>query len=41
MDLWQKCIPPSILLRKWFKQDETKWNDFKKNRYYQELQDKE
>ena len=25
---------------KWFKQDETKWNDFKKNCYYEELQEK-
>ena len=41
MDLWQKSISSSILLGKWFKHDESKWNEFKKNRYYQELQDKE
>jgi len=40
MDLWQKEISPSSLLRKWYKHDESKWNEFK-NRYYQELQDKE
>jgi uncharacterized protein YeaO (DUF488 family) len=40
IDLWQKYISPSILLGKWFKHDESKWNEFKKNRYYQELQDK-
>jgi Uncharacterized conserved protein len=33
-------ISPSILLGKWFKHGESKWNEFKKNRYYQELQDK-
>ena len=33
-------ISPSILLRKWYTHDESKWNEFK-NRYYQELQDKE
>ena len=37
MDLWQKDIAPSASLRKWFKHDESKWNEFK-NRYYQELQ---
>ena len=40
MDLWQKYISPSILLGQWFKHDESKWNEFKKNRYYQELQEK-
>ena len=39
MDLWQKDIAPISLLRKWFKHDESKWNEFK-NRYYQELQNK-
>jgi uncharacterized protein YeaO (DUF488 family) len=41
MDLWQKYISASILLGKWFKHDESKRNEFKKNRYYLELQDKE
>ena len=39
MDLWQKDIAPSSPLRKWFKHDESKWNEFK-NRYYQELKNK-
>ena len=39
MDFWQKDITPSAPLRKWFKHDESKWNEFK-NRYYQELQNK-
>ena len=39
MDLWQKDISPSSLLRKWFNHDESKWDEFK-NRYYNELQDK-
>ena len=39
MDLCQKEVSPSSLLRKWFKHDETKWNEFK-NCYYNELQDK-
>ena len=39
MDLWQKDISPSSLLRKWFNHDESKWGEFK-NRYYNELQDK-
>jgi uncharacterized protein YeaO (DUF488 family) len=39
MDLWQKDITPSSLLRKWFKHDESKLNEFK-IRYYQELQNK-
>jgi uncharacterized protein YeaO (DUF488 family) len=30
MDLWQKSISSSILLGKWFKHDESKWNEFKK-----------
>jgi len=37
MDFLQKDIAPSAPLRKWFKHDESKWNEFK-NRYYQELQ---
>ena len=40
MDLWQKDISPSSLLGKWFNHDESKWDEFKKNRYYNELQDK-
>ena len=39
MDLWQKDISPSRLLRKWFNHDESKWDEFK-NRYYNELQTK-
>ena len=34
-----KGYTPSAPLRKWFKHDESKWNEFK-NRYYQELQNK-
>ena len=33
MDLWQKDISPSSVLRKWFNHDESKWDEFK-NRYY-------
>ena len=29
MDLWQKDISPSSLLRKWFNHDESKWDEFK------------
>ena len=40
MNLWQKKdIAHSSLLRKWFKHDESNWNEFK-NRYYQKLQEK-
>ena len=39
MDFWQKDIAPSAALRKWFKHDESKWNEFK-NCYYQELENK-
>ena len=39
MDFWEKDIAPSAQLRKWFKHDESKWDEFK-NRYYQELQNK-
>ena len=39
MDLWQKDISPSSLLRKWFNHDESKWDEFK-NRYNNDLQDK-
>ena len=40
MNLWQKKdIAHSSLLRKWFKHDESNWNEFN-NRYYQELQEK-
>lgn len=37
VDLWQKDIAPSNLLRKWFSHDETKWNEFKV-RYFKELE---
>ncbi len=39
LDFWEKDIAPSAPLRKWFKHDESKWEEFK-NRYYQELQNK-
>jgi uncharacterized protein YeaO (DUF488 family) len=29
MDLWQKDISPSSLLRKWFNHDESKWDNSK------------
>lgn len=37
VDLWQKDIAPSNLLRKWFSHDERKWDEFKK-RYFKELE---
>ena len=39
VDLWQKDIAPSNLLRKWFGHDEKKWNEFKR-RYFKELDKK-
>ena len=39
VDLWQKDIAPSNLLRKWFNHDEKKWNEFKQ-RYFKELDKK-
>ena len=36
VDLWEKDIAPSNLLRKWFNHDEKKWNEFKR-RYFKEL----
>ena len=36
VDLWQKDIAPSNLLRKWFGHDDEKWNEFKR-RYFKEL----
>lgn len=39
VDLWQKDIAPSNLLRKWFNHDEKKWNEFKR-RYFIELDKK-
>jgi uncharacterized protein YeaO (DUF488 family) len=39
VDLWQKDIAPSNLLRKWFNHDEKKWNEFKR-RYFKELDKK-
>lgn len=35
-DLWLKEIAPSTSLRKWFRHDQAKWNEFKK-RYFTEL----
>ena len=40
VDLWQKDIAPSNLLRKWFGHDEKKWNEFKR-RYFKELDKKD
>jgi uncharacterized protein YeaO (DUF488 family) len=37
MDLWQKYISPGILLGKWFKHDESKWNEFKKKSLLSEI----
>jgi uncharacterized protein YeaO (DUF488 family) len=37
VDLWQKDIAPSTLLRKWFSHDEKKWDEFK-SRYFKELE---
>ena len=39
VDLWEKDIAPSNLLRKWFNHDEKKWNEFKQ-RYFKELDQK-
>ena len=39
VDLWEKDIAPSNLLRKWFNHDEKKWNEFKR-RYFKELDKK-
>ena len=39
VDLWEKDIAPSNLLRKWFNHDEKKWNEFKR-RYFKELDEK-
>jgi uncharacterized protein YeaO (DUF488 family) len=39
VDLWEKDIAPSNLLRKWFNHDEKKWNEFKQ-RYFKELDKK-
>lgn len=39
VDLWEKDIAPSNLLRKWFNHDEKKWNEFKRN-YFKELDQK-
>jgi uncharacterized protein YeaO (DUF488 family) len=36
--LWLKDIAPSTQLRKWFKHDPSKWEDFKK-RYLDELEE--
>ena len=37
IDLWEKDVAPSTLLRKWFTHDEKKWNEFK-HRYFKELE---
>jgi uncharacterized protein YeaO (DUF488 family) len=37
VDLWQKDIAPSNILRKWFSHDERKWDEFK-TRYFKELE---
>ena len=29
VDLWEKDIAPSNLLRKWFNHDENRWDEFK------------
>lgn len=39
IDLWLREIAPSDQLRKWYKHDTSKWDEFKK-RYYQELKEK-
>jgi uncharacterized protein YeaO (DUF488 family) len=39
IDLWQKNIAPSSFLRKWFKHDVKKWEEFK-HRFYNELETK-
>jgi uncharacterized protein YeaO (DUF488 family) len=39
VDLWEKDIAPSNMLRKWFNHDEKKWNEFKR-RYFKELDQK-
>jgi len=40
IDLWLKDIAPSDALRKWFKHDPSKWDEFKR-RYFKELDDNE
>jgi uncharacterized protein YeaO (DUF488 family) len=37
VDLWVKDIAQSALLRKWFSNDENKWNEFK-TKYIKELE---
>ena len=39
IDLWQKDIAPSNILRKWFGHDEKKWDEFKR-KYFKELDKK-
>ena len=39
VDLWEKDLAPSNLLRKWFNHDEKKWDEFKR-RYFKELDKK-
>jgi uncharacterized protein YeaO (DUF488 family) len=38
VDLWLKDIAPSDELRRWFKHDPLKWDEFK-SRYFEELKD--
>ena len=40
LGLWLKEIAPSDSLRKWFRHDPKKWDEFKK-KYHHELQDKQ
>jgi uncharacterized protein YeaO (DUF488 family) len=39
IDLWQKDIAPGNTLRKWFRHDEKKWDEFK-CKYFKELDKK-
>lgn len=39
VDLWLKDIAPSDELRKWFRHEPEKWDEFKR-RYFEELKDK-
>jgi uncharacterized protein YeaO (DUF488 family) len=39
IDLWQKDIAPGNTLRKWFRHDEKKWDEFKR-KYFKELDKK-
>jgi uncharacterized protein YeaO (DUF488 family) len=39
VDLWEKDIAPSNLLRKWFNHNENRWDEFNQ-RYFKELDKK-